>query len=381
MERAYKYRIYPNNEQKGLIAKTFGCARFVYNYFLTKRKEAYESNKETLNYYACCKMLTELKKENEFIWLKEVDSHALQRSLKNLDSAFQNFFRECKKSHNVGYPIYKKKYSAQTYTTVQTKNSIMVIDDQHIKLPKLGIINCVVHRVPEGRILSATVSQNPSGEYYVSLCCTECEFIPFEKTGGSVGVHFGLKSFATFSTGEKIDNPKILEKHEKKLKRLERSLHRKVKGSNNRNKQRVKVAKLHQHIANIRKDFLHKLSLDIIKNQDIICIENLNVKKMMRNHIYAKAISDVSWGEFVRQLEYKAIWYGKEVLKADPFFASSQICSVCGEKYPEIKNLSTRTWKCPHCHTIHDRDINAAINVKNELLTVGQDMSEPAAVN
>lgn len=368
MEKAYKFRIYPTCAQETLLQKTFGCTRFVYNHYLNKRMLSYEADKTTLNYYACSADLTLLKKEID--WLREPDKFALQNALRDLDSAYCNFFRRVKQGETPGYPHFKSKHDRRrSYTTKYTNGNIKVLD-KHIQLPKLGKVPCRISKEVKGRILSATVSQNPSGKYFVSVLCTDIEILPMESTSAMVGIDLGIKELAITSDNQHFENHKHYVKAQKRLARLQRQLSRKSKGSANRNKARIKVARLHEHVANQRTDAIHKMTTDLVRNYDLICTENLAVKNMVKNRRLSKAISDVAWGEVMRQLEYKCAWYGKTLVKIGRYFPSSQTCGVCGFTNRDVKNLNVRDWTCPECGAYHDRDVNAAKNILEEGLRI-----------
>lgn len=365
MEKAYKYRIYPNKKQQELIQKTFGCTRFIYNYFLDLKINEYKNNNKSLSYYDTSKLLTQLKQEYE--WLREPDKDSLQKSLKDLDNAYQKFFKE-----HTGYPKFKSKKDRHksyrtSYVKTTSSGNIRFCDSKHIKLPKLGIVRTKDKQIPQGRILNATISQEPNGHYYCSLCCTDVEMPQYQKTNKNIGIDLGIVDFAIFSDEIKIENPKFYEKSEKKLAKLQRELSRKTIGSSNWNKARIKVAKLQKHISNQRTDFLHKLTTDIIKGYDVICIEDLDVMSMKEtdNKIRNKRVGDVSWSEFRRQLTYKSQWYGRKLSVVGRYYPSSQICHVCGY-HDGKKSEDIREWTCPHCNSELDRDINAAINILNE---------------
>ncbi|EOS7919942.1 transposase [Enterococcus hirae] len=370
VNKAYKFRIYPSKEQEIFFAKSFGCVRKVYNLMLDDRKKAYEEVKND----SSKKMTfpTPAKYKKEFPFLKEIDSLALANAQLNLDKAYKNFFRD----KSVGFPRFKsKKNPVQSYTTNNQNGTVALIDSKFIKVPKLkSLVRIKLHRQPKGIIKSATISRHSSGKYYISLLCKE-EIIELPKTNSTIGIDLGIMDFAILSDGQKIDNNKFTSKMEKKLKREQRKLSRRAllaknKGTNlfeakNYQKQKRKVARLHEKVMNQRTDFLNKLSTEMIKNHDIICIEDLNTKGMLRNHKLAKSISDVSWSKFVTKLQYKADWYGRKIIKVDKWFPSSQICSECGHKDGK-KSLEIREWTCPVCHTHHDRDINASINILTE---------------
>ena len=361
MLKAYRYRIYPNKEQEIQLAKTFGCCRFVYNQTLAYRKDAYEKEKKSISKTGCNNYCNrELKKVYE--WLKEVDKFALTNAIYNMDSAYQKFFKE-----HTGYPKFKSKHdNHKSYTTNFTNGNITVdFDRGRIKLPKLKRVKIKLHRKFSGRIKAATISKVPSGKYYVSVL-VETEHSPLVKTNGQIGLDLGIKDLCITSDGKKYENPKTIKKYEKKLVKLQRQLANKTKGSRNYQKKRKQTALCYEKIVNARKDYLHKISSEIINENQVIVSENLQIKNMVKNHNLAKTISDVSWYELTRQLEYKSKWNGRNYIKIDTFYASSQLCFSCGYKNTNVKDLKVRDWICPFCNTKHDRDINAAKNILSE---------------
>lgn len=361
MLKAYKYRIYPNKQQIEQIQKTFGCCRFVYNQTLAYRKQLYETQKESMNKTSCNNYCNQVLKK-EYEWLKEVDKFALTNAIYNMDSAYQKFFKE-----HSGYPKFKSKRSnKKSYTTNFTNNNIEVDSMKNkIKLPKLKWVKAKVHREFTEKIKFATISKVPSGKYFVSIL-VETEYIPMKDTGNVVGIDLGIKDLLITSNGEKFDNIRSTKKYENKLAKEQCKLSHKVKGSNNWNKQRIKVARIHEKIRNTRIDNLHKISYKLVSENQVIVSEDLSVSNMVKNHNFAKAISDCGWYELTRQLTYKAEWNNRQYIKIGRYFASSQTCNYCGYINKNTKNLSVREWTCPQCGTIHDRDINAAINILNE---------------
>lgn len=355
--KAYKFRIYPNAEQKILFARTFGCVRFIYNKMLSDKIKYYEETKQKLNN-------TPAQYKVEFEWLKEVDSLALANAQMNLQKAYNNFFR----SPNIGFPKFKSKHrNRNSYTTNNQKGSV-AIEDGYIKLPKIGLVKLNQHRQisSDYKLKSVTISQTPSGKYYASILFEYENQVQEQELHSFLGLDFSMRELYKDSNGNEPAYPRYYRQAEKKLKREQRKLSLKQKGSKNRDKQRVKVAKLHEKVANQRKDFLHKQSRQIVSAYDCVCVENLDMKAMSQCLNFGKSVSDNGWGMFVNFLQYKLEELGKKFVKVDKFYASSQISNVCGYKNITTKNLSIRVWDCPGCGTHHDRDMNAAINIRNE---------------
>lgn len=366
--KSYKFRLYPNESQKQMIEKTFGCKRFVFNHFLVKSIEDYENTRKSNSYNQNSKELTALKKK--LTWLTEVDSWATQNALRDLDTAYQNFFRRVKQGQKPGFPKFKKKTNNQSYRTTNPNKFPLPVKDRKVRLPKIGWVRFKQDREILGRWLSMTVSKTSSGKYFISINCCDVPYQEHETTGSLVGIDLGIKDFAITSNGEKFENLKFLKKSEERLKLLQRRLSKKQKGSKNRDKARVKLAIRHEKIANQRTDFLQKLSTNLVKNHDLIVLESLKVKAMVRNHNLAKSIGDASWSNFVTMIAYKCEWNRKAFIQIDIFFPSSQLCNHCGYKNPEVKNLEVREWTCPVCGMYHDRDINAAKNILDEGLRI-----------
>lgn len=362
MNKGIKFRIYPDETQKLILAKTFGCCRLVYNKGLAFRINSFKAG-EKPSYKMTSSMLTDMKHSKEFLFLNEVDSIALQQSLRDLDRAYRNFF-DCRSR----YPKFKSKHNHNfSYRTINQGNNIR-IENGKIKLPKVGFVK-IKQSMQVDNIHSVTIEQSPSGKYYAVIVT---DFTPClkENAGGLIGLDVGIKTFCSDSNGLETENPKHLEKAEKKLARLQRKLSRKVKGSKNYEKQRIRVACAYEKVTNRRDDFLHNMVNTLISENQVICVENLNIKGMIKNHKLAKHIQSASWGKFVNTLEYKSSWYGNTVVKVPTKYPSSQLCSCCGYKNPLVKNLSVRAWTCPNCGTVHERDKNAAINILSKGLSM-----------
>ncbi|WP_342481111.1 IS200/IS605 family element RNA-guided endonuclease TnpB [Paenibacillus sp. FSL L8-0340] len=356
VHQAYKYRIYPNTGQQQLIRRMFGCCRFVFNHFLEEWNQTYAETGKGLSYQTCATQLPVLK--TQYDWLKEVDGIALQSAVRHVADSFDRFF----KKQNQAPRFKSRKHPVQSYTTKFTNGNI-AIEGNRLKLPKFGWMRFASSRKLEGRILSATVRQNASDKYFVSLVC-EVEKTPLPQADVHIGIDLGLKEYAVSSSGEHFANPRFYRQYEKKLALWQRRLARRTPGGSNWKKAKKHIARIHEHIANSRNDFLHKLTTKLIRECQTISIEHLRVGNMIQNPKLSKSIADASWGEWVRQLTYKASWYGRTLRVAGTFEPTSQQCHVCGTIHPEVKNLSIREWTCVACGTHHDRDENAAHNIK-----------------
>lgn len=357
IHKGYKFRLYPNKVQQEYFAKCFGCARFIYNKMLADKIEHYQETGENLIVYPA-------DYKDDFPFLKEVDSYILSNELLHLQKAYSNFF----KNKDFGFPKFKsKKSSHKSFSTSNcpNRNDVRIMDNKYLRLPKsknFGLIKVKISQPVRGTIKTVTISQVPSGKYYVSMTVA-IWYQSLPSRGSSIGLDLGTKDLVITSNGDKFDNIRALENHQAKLAKLQRQLAHKQKGSRNYEKARIKLAREYERIANIRKGYLHKISHKLISENQAIFSENLNVKGLMKNHRQAKSIGDASWYELIRQLEYKSAWNGRVYHKVDRFFPSSQLCSSCGFKYEAVKTKNLREWRCPNCGTYHDRDINAAVNI------------------
>ena len=377
MEKRYRFRIYPTPEQERRILVNFNCGRFIYNHFLAKQIETYKEKGVYTGLHDNTRVLPALKRAAGYEWLNEAVSETLSYALCDLDNAFKRFFRRVKRGEAApGFPKFKsKKSSFQSY---RCKNKIpkppktahsIAVGEKAVRLPKLGWVECRVSDSIEGRILNATVLQAPSGKYFVSLYCTEVENQPLPQTHHAVGLHLGIRHLAVTSEGEAFENHRYLEKSRKKLIRLQKALSRKTSGSRNREKARKKLARAHEKIVNQKTDRLHKLTTELVRNYDTICVRDEQAGERRRDPVFAGYLADVNWGGFVRMLSYKSVWYGRELVKIHRMSPSARVCSGCGYRHRGLKPYQY-TWDCPECGVRHDRRVNAAVNILKEGLAV-----------
>jgi putative transposase len=352
INKAFKFRIYPDDTQKQFLAQSFGCARFVFNYFLRQRIDYYVANAKGLNYFDNSAALTQLKKESEFEWLKNVSAQSIQQALRNLDVAYNKFFNKQAK-----FPNFKKKSNKQSFNVPQDFS----VHDNMLDIPKCKGIKIKLHRDIEGTMKSITISKMASGKYFASVLC-ELEIPEPIYSGSEIGIDYGVKAFITTSDGEIIESPKFLRKSELKLKQLSKSFSKKQPNAKNRYKAQKLLARQHEKVSNQRQDFLHKLSKQLACDNQAIYIESLAIRNMVKNHCLAKSISDSGWNTFVNMLKYKGSWYGCRIIEIDRWFPSSKRCHVCGYINDNL-TLKDRSWLCPECNTDHDRDVNASINI------------------
>ena len=375
MTQRHNFRIYPNKKQEAQILKNFGCCRFVYKYFLEKRVELYKETGKMYGFFEMSRDLTQLKKQEEYRWLNEADAGSLHEALKNMDDAFSLFFKRLKQGGTApGFPNFKSKRESRQSYKCKYSNKIEV-GENAIKIPKLGWVKCRLSKLIEGRLLNAVISRSASGKYHVSLCYADVATAPLPRTGAVMGAQLGLTDLITTSDGIKHENSRYSKQASSKIARLRRELSRKTKGSANYEKARVKFAKASERVKNQKKDSLHKLTTEMVRDYDIICIRDEPVAQILEKQKskFSGLLSDASWGEIIRQLSYKTEWYGKELIKIDPLLPTTQLCSICGHKHEAVRKHPYWTkWDCPKCGTPHNKAVNAATNIMNQALKTSQ---------
>jgi len=366
MEKTFKYRLYPNKLQRDLIERSFGCCRWVYNRCLDEREAHYKETGRYLSVFDLQKMITVWKK-TDYPWLSDASASALQSAVEDLGKSYDSFYARMKQGKKANPPKHKRKKSdKQSFRVKNTGSHVAILDDKHIKIPKLGSVKCKVSRNIEGRIISVTVRRSPSGKYYAIVLCTDCLVVHMPKGRiGVMGIDVGVRNLITRSDGVKVPNPQALISYEDKIRREQKKLSRKKKGSANYEKQRRRLSRVYEKARNVRQDAIHKATLNAVRNSQAIAVEDLDVIGMMEGRSLSKRIADASMGEIIRQLEYKSLWYGRDFVKVDRFFPSSRICRGCGEVYDGL-TLAMETWVCPNCLSDIDRDLNAAFNIADE---------------